>query len=165
MKVTLARAMKEKNRVIGKINELNNKIYAFNVFQNPDEEVQKILKMEDEKTDITNEFLERGRMIDILSEIKSIITKANVENGITNMIYKKEELKTYLSFLKSIPTNTRVQSFSLGEDKIAYVKTEAQISKRDVESSYKHIQKEIEFLQDKIDELNATVYVEIPEYE
>lgn len=165
MKVTLAKAMKEKNRVLGKIQELENKIRNFNLFENPDEETGKILKMENTKVDILSIYIERGKLVDVLTSLKTVISKANSEKGITELIYKKEELKSFLCFLRTIPVNVRTKSYPLGEEKIAYVKTEAQISQQDVEISVKNIQKEIENIQDKIDDFNASTYVEIPDFE
>ena len=163
MKVTLARAMKEKNRFIGRISELEAKINQYNEYQNPDEDIREQLKMGETKVDISTEYSLRIKCSYILAELKSVIAEANAKHGISNIIYKMEELKSLIRFLRSIPMRTRVDHYQLGPEKMVFVRTDTQITKNDIETLYKDTQKEIEYYQDKIDELNATVYVEIPD--
>ena len=81
-KINLARALKEKKRIIGRINEITP-LFQQNVFE-VDNAPAFTLK---EKFNILQELKNH------LITLKELIVKANAESGITKRIYEMEEKK------------------------------------------------------------------------
>lgn len=164
--VSLARALKEKNRLIKKINDFESQIISNNLYQDMDEETSKKLNRKTKKIDVISIFEKRIEAINVLAELKAIIAEANSKNGITKFIYKKEENKSAITFLTHIPSPiSSSEKYEIGEEKVVYVATRAQINDETIEKMKNKFSEEIYELQDKIDELNATIKVEIPFYE
>ena len=78
---------------------------------------------------------------------------------ISLLVYEIEELKSHLSFLKRLNVNVKPEKEFVG-DKMVFFEREAQISYEYVTATKEDIQKKIEYLQDRVDDLNATVTVE-----
>lgn len=155
MRMTLAKALKEKKRLAGRISELEQKIQANNVFSKENENCP----VKFEKIDIVEDYNKYVDYHDRMAKMKSIIAQANAENGISLLVYEMEELKSHLSFLKRLNVNVKPEKEFIG-DKMVFFEKEAQISYEDVTATKENIQKKIEYLQDRIDDLNATVTVE-----
>ena len=150
--ITLAYALKEKKRIAGKMADLRNIIRCENV------------KYEDEKQrydlhEINKELAEHQKH---LIELKSKIAVANATNCIAEHIYEMEELKSELSMWKNLRTDddpeyhySTVSGEQLVRNKVC------QFDYRFVSQIKEELQSKIEELQDQIDELNATVHIQL----
>ena len=146
MKINLSRALKEKNRLIKKIKDLQSFIQMNNVYSENENKIDVICSAEE---------LEKN--INKLIDLKSAIAKANSNPGITNLVYKMEELKSLVSFYKKFSTKSSGYSYDEEGERVK------QIAQIDYENSIKtvsHIEQQIEDIQDQIDDLNATTFSE-----
>ena len=147
MKINLSRALKEKNRLIKKIKDIQNFIQMNNVFCE-----------NENKIDVISQAEELEKNINKLVDLKSAIAKANSERGISYLVYKMEELKSLASFYKRFSTKTNVYSYDEEGERVR------QIAQIDYENSVKtvsYLEQQIEDIQDQIDDLNATTFIEI----
>ena len=160
MKVTLARALKEKKRIAGRINTLEQFIRNNNVYEVENKELPsyKAEKMRDVQEKLNELAALRKRMV----ETKEAIAKANAENGICGLVYEMEECKSEISFYRQIDTSVRPRSFE-NNGQTVFIERIAQIPQETVESKIEELTNAIEKLQDKIDEINATVFINIPD--
>lgn len=162
MRVTLARALKEKKRVAGRINTLEQFVKSNNIYEEENKELPSY-KVE-KKRDVLEKLEELSRLRKRIIDIKEAIAKANVENGICGLVYNMEERKSEISFYKEINANTRPCSFESNGVAI-FIERVAQVTKESIDSKVEELTKEIEELQDKIDEINASSLVDIPDSE
>ena len=147
MKINLSRALKEKNRLIKKIKDAQNFIQMNNVFCESEN-----------KIDVINSVEELEKNINKLVNLKSAIAKANSERGISYLVYKMEELKSLAAFYKRFSTKTNGYSYDDEGERVR------QIAQIDYENSVKtvcYLEEQIEDIQDQIDDLNATTFIEI----
>ena len=158
MKVTLARALKEKKRIAGRINTLEQFIRNNNIYEveNKDLPSYKVEKKRDvlEKMDTLATL--RKRMV----EVKEAIAKANAETGVSGLVYEMEECKSAISFYRQIDTTVRPRQFDVNES-VVFVERVGQVTAEYVDAKVEELNKRIEQLQDKVDEINATAFVDI----
>lgn len=154
MKINLSRALKEKNRLIKKIKKLQDFIYTNNTYEEVGEN-------DSNKICILNEISELEASTQKLVFLKSEIAKANANSGISKLVYEMEELKSLASYYKRFSTKSNLTScrYDLDGDYVA-VKNKSQI---DYETALKMVdscEEKIETLQDQIDDLNSTTFIE-----
>ena len=150
MKMKLAKALKEKNRLVGEINRIKNIICREN-----SRNVKSSSKVD--RNALWNELAHTtGRLI----AIKAAIFKANA--GIYEKIVMMAELKSKIGWISSLNTTNGVieQPNYRGEGVISDT-FDAFIKQEDVDQMISEIQNEIAALQDEIDEYNATVTIEV----
>lgn len=141
--VTLARALKEKNRVAGVLATLRNQIASDN---SRDEESPRDVEVE-------AAFSEALRVEQRLIEIKTAIAEANKE--IVGVIVALEETKSEIAWLSSLDTtcyNRRV--VTMGEERIH--KVDAVITGPRKIALLKDLQKRANALQDQLDDYNSS---------
>ena len=153
MKVKLARALKEKNRLVGDINRL-----------------RKLFERENSRLENTKSTSSREKIWKDLEnttaklvQVKTAIFLAN--SGVYKKIVEMGELKSLISWLEVVDnTEDSQQVPERGENGITYreIKRTAFLNQEKVDSKILDVQKVIAQLQDEIDEYNATVAVEIP---
>lgn len=147
MKINLSRALKEKNRLIKKIKDIQTFIKTNNVFCE-----------NENKIDVISPAEELEKNINKLVDLKSAIAKANSEYGISYLVYKMEELKSLVAFYKMFSTKTNAYYYDEEGERVR------QIAQIDYENSIKTIcclEQQIEDIQDQIDDLNATTFIEV----
>ena len=147
MKINLSRALKEKNRLIKKIKDNQNFIQMNNVFCE-----------NENKIDVISSAEELEKNINKLVDLKSAIAKANSECGISYLVYKMEELKSLAAFYKRFYTKTNGYSY---DDEGERVRQIAQIDYENSVKTVSYLEQQIEDIQDQIDDLNATTFIEI----
>lgn len=151
-KINLARALKEKKRIIGRINEITP-LFQQNVFE-VDNAPAFTLK---EKFNILQELKNH------LITLKELIVKANAESGITKRIYEMEEKKADLAIWMKMDTDTSpARRRDYETDSIVEIKKSAFYSFEEVSNNKELLRKEIERLQDEIDMLNGSTMIEYP---
>ena len=149
-KVSIARALKEKNRVAGRMRQVLREIEKEN---SKDKDVPRgvdVLEM----YKLANEL--RNRLI----EIKTAIAVANQK--IVGKIVELSELKSQIVFLNELPIFEGVKKDGsyYGSEKTSSIFT-AILSKAQVLKDVDAHQKRANQLQDELDDFNATMKVEI----
>ena len=146
MLITLAQALKEKNRIVGEI----SKLWALVNRENSCWEIHKrsISVIETMKT--INCYTEK------LIELKTKIGKAN-EGNLQNM-YALDEYKSQISKLDNLDTSEDIRYRGINDD-IMEVRS-AEITAADVIEQVKQLQLKCNQLQDAIDAYNATHKIE-----
>ncbi len=146
----LAKALKEKNRLVGEVNRLKGLIMRDNSLET------KYL----EGKNRARQWLDYTAAVEALVAIKTAIFKANT--GIYRTIVLMSEKKAELGWITSLNTTNGVQETPnyRGE---GVIKTEysAYITQDGIDTRIVELQKEIARLQDELDEFNATVTIEI----
>ena len=150
MNVTLARALKEKNRIAGRLRK-----------------AQKLVEKENRKpagspraVDVAAAFAEVERLSALLASVKAAIAKAN--DGIVASIVELEETKALLAFVGSIPSDESVEIERSYQGSVerrwdVAVRTPELLARADA------LQKRADALQDALDEYNAATRVDLPD--
>lgn len=140
----LAKALKQKNKLAGEVAQLKELL------------AQQNSRSTKQKFDYDNhEVLGQLRAkIDELIATKAAIGVANAE--IYPKIFRLAELKGLVTALKGLSTREGVYAESLGYSQSVEVEYVAQIKKAEVDSLAQELEKEIQELQDALDEFNFT---------
>lgn len=136
----IAKALKQKNVLIKEINRLKKLIADNNQYVEPN-------KPKFDVIDLNYEFLMK---LSELISLKEKIAKANI--SINEKIYKMAELKGIASFYSILPCEDYVK-YDINRNETV---TKSIISKVELDSKIKEIEKEIQDLQDEIDYFNQT---------
>lgn len=146
MKATLARALKERSRIAGKLKK------KIEVLKRNNSIVEGSHRSFDLKT-----ILEECDSLHMrLIAVRRAIAKANAQ--IAEKIVEKEELQDLISKLNEIDTFEGIRTYR--EEKTTYV---VSISGPEISTKVDDLQLQIERLQDEIDEYNARIKVDIPD--
>lgn len=138
MKVSLAKALKLKNRLAGRLNKVVTTINSYNSVTEGNQQV-----------DIRKLDFERAELVAALVELKTAICDAN--RGIYKSITLLQEKKGEIEFLNSLPIR-QGKEVTYNGVVVTYVAT---ITKSEVDERVKKLEKEIDLLQDEIDYYNA----------
>ena len=146
-KVSLAKALKLKNRVAGKISKLNQTIQAYNSTQQTAEQI-----------DVRAAYGERAELVRQLTDLTFAIASANTT--IQRDIFELAELKAEVALLASLNTKhgTVVEGYQTAQ--VTYV---AQFRKSDVDRMNEALETRIDALQDKLDTFNAQTMISVDE--
>ena len=97
-----------------------------------------------------------------LIELKEKIAKANAQSGIALDVYNMEELKAELAVWNRMNTDVTPDRERDYETKEVIIREKvAFYSFQEVEDKKKELRELIEAVQDRIDELNATTFIEL----
>ena len=150
MNVSLARALKEKNRIAGRLRK-----------------AQELVKKENRKVagspravDVVATLAEAERLSALLAVVKAAIAKAN--DGIVASIVELEEVKSMIALLGSVNTDDEVE---VERDYRGTVERRWDVAVRQPEILAKTtaLQERADALQDALDEYNAKTRVELPD--
>ena len=144
-KITMAKALKLKNRFAGRIARLQEEIITYNSVQDGQErpDVNEMLK-----------FLDR--LVENLSCLKFAIYNANMK--VQRTIFDLAERKSRLTWLQML--NTRNGTFNeYGDTPTSYTAT---LRKTDVDKMTSALEQEVDRLQDTLDKFNHTTEIEVP---
>ena len=146
MMITLAQALKEKNRIVGEISRL------WVLVENENSCWESHTRSVDVKETMkTIEFL-----VQKLVELKTKIGKAN-EGNLANM-YALEECKSQMSRFSKLNTLEDVRYRGVNDDKMEV--RSAEITAQEVLQRNKNLQRQCNQLQDELDTYNATHKIE-----
>ena len=146
MLITLAQALKEKNRIVGEISKLWLLVQRENAcWENRTRSIDV-----NETMQTINEYTQK------LIELKTKIGKAN-EGNLENM-YALEEYKSQISKYGNIDTDEEVRY--LGENQDRTLKKNCEIKTSEVLKLQKSLQIKCNQLQDELDAYNATHKIE-----
>ena len=145
MKISLAKALKTKNTLVGKINELKSII-----MQNNSKAEGHSFTLD--LGEIHKELVEKSAQ---LVDLKTKIGVANI--GIVGKVTQMAELKTMAAWYKGLPTKEGKYT-EYGEEPISYTCVFKQATLR---VFYLELESQIEALQDQIDDYNATTFIDL----
>jgi uncharacterized small protein (DUF1192 family) len=145
--ISLNKALKLKNRLVGKISNIEDLICAYNSVEAGAERFDTLLALALHK-------LLKGNLV----ELKSKITLANAP--VQNTIYRITELKSDITLLEKVPSKQGTFSNYGSDEKVTYV---AKLTKQELDQRIALLQKEIDDLQDKLDEYNGHTTIEVNE--
>lgn len=150
MEMTLAKALKHKNRVAQKIARIsddireNNSILAINT---PEVDVQVLDGM-------------RKELTDYLVALKTAIHRAS--DSMRDRIFLLSELKASIGFYNSICTqHGKRESNRFGGGGDDYVEHKAVMRKETIDRIVIELEERIDAIQDKLEEFNVTTKIEI----
>ena len=149
MEVTLAKALKLKNRQTQQLAALFNVVTAHN----------SRLVGSTVAHDVRAVYAQIGQEMDRLVAIKTAISLANAP--IQDAIYRAAEVKGMIAMLRRLPTtNGRImQPYGMQEPQ----EYEAVIDALEVEKEVQRLEAELDDLQDRLDAHNASVRVILPD--
>ena len=147
MKQTLARALKERSRLAGRIKHN---------FQLLDRENSRI-SGSPRSFDVRAIYAENRELMEKLIDIKQRIAAANAP--IAGKLVEMDELKSMISYLKGLDTTSEIKKEGYNGEAVLY---EAVISAAETDTAVEELQKRVEDLQDELDEFNATTKIDLP---
>ena len=146
--VSIARALKEKNRVAGRLAK------AREIIQQENSKDKSLPR----RVDVEASYVEAKMLEARLVAIKSAIAQAN--NPIVAKIIELDELKSEIAFLNGLNVKEgRFEEVSYGNKIVRDI--EAVVGQARVLAEVAELQKRADALQDALDEFNASTKVEI----
>lgn len=144
--VTLAKALKLKNRLAGKVAKLTATVQGYNSTQQTGEQI-----------DVRAAFAERADLVRRLTDLKHAVARAN--GAIQRDIFDLAELKAEVALLAGL--NTKHGTFLEGYPAAGQVAYVAQYRKADVDAMTDALESKIDALQDKLDTFNAQTVIAV----
>ena len=141
---TIAKALKEKNKLKNEIALLQKKMNSHN----------SILKGNKRPVDLQTVDSELIEKIDLLIALKNAITKAN--QPVQEKIYKLAELRGMISFYRNLPVTEGLYRSSYGNEPLAY---EAFFNESVIDEKVKKLNLEAETLQEELETFNYKTYL------
>ncbi len=148
MKITIARALKERARLTGKIAKTFKLI----------EDENSVNEGAARSVDIRAKYEEYLALSQKLAILKSVISKANT--GIIDKLTMLSETKAMLSQIRSIPCKDGKQLGYTRGEATEYVMN-AVLKKADLTAEQERLQEQANILQDEIDEFNGSTFIEV----
>ena len=152
-KITLAKALKWKNRLAAKIEQLTGDISRYN----------SVLAGNPREADVAETWERREQVVAKLVELKTAISHANAP--VQTTIYELAEAKGAIGFLRSIDTTHGRKPRQGFYDTEAVEEYEAALRKQDVDELIAAKQRCINELQDLLEEHNhrTKIDIDVPE--
>jgi hypothetical protein len=148
MKLTLAKALKLKNKKVATINKLKQRIMENNSYNS-----KNIPSYNSSRT-----LEEYNKEVEELVKLKIAINTANVK--ITGSILQLGEIKTKIIMLRSLNTTEGEQTHGFGSNRTTDILT-ATITEIQADKMVEELESQLETIQDSIDYFNATTEIEI----
>jgi hypothetical protein len=146
IEIALAKALKLKNRIAGKVSKLTTTVQTYNSTQQTGEQI-----------DVRAAYAERADLVRRLADLKHAIARANAP--IQRDIFELAELKAEVALLAAL--NTKHGTLLEGYPTAGQVTYVAQFRKADVDAMTDALEAQIDALQDKLDTFNAQVRVAV----
>jgi len=144
MKTTIAKALKEKNKIVNKINVLSSKIKEHNC------EIEGSTQIYNVKDLLENLVKEKSNLV----ILKAAIFEANAP--IYKDILTLSEYKSHLKFLNSIEIQEGIKRDRYSEKEFKY---KSQLTSIERDKLVEEYQNKVDELQEKIDVFNHTNYI------
>jgi hypothetical protein len=147
IKISLAKALKMKNRLAGRLTKVQTDIHAYNSVPEGQADQVNVLAL----------MKVRDELVEALIALKTAISDAN--RPAQRDIYALAEKKATIAFLAGVNTRHGVQPAvypNTGE-----VKYVAALKKADVDALQATLEKDIDALQDKLDHFNHAQMIEV----
>lgn len=154
MNITLAKALKIKNRLAGELAKLQAIIRTHNAVRSD--------RIEERSIDIDEIWKQIKSVRNNLVSIRSKIAEAT--SSIAPKLIQMEEYKSYITFLNTLPIRETTETEVIGYGAAALTKEykwESFISEAEKNLLINEAQKSIDLLQDEVDEYNAITKISI----
>ena len=148
-KVSIAYALKEKNRVAGRLAKARQLVNRENSTDKRNPSV----------VDVRSVYNDSKKLRDRLVAIKTAIGVAN--QPIVGKIVELAEVKSEISYLNSLDVKEGVFESSVYGDKVRVTEITAVVTKKEVLDTVDALQRRADQLQDELDAFNASTKVEI----
>jgi hypothetical protein len=142
--ISLAKALKLKNRLAGRVTQLTQDVKNYN----SREEGSEVL-------DVVQRYAERIEVVGRLVELKTAITRAN--QPVQRTIYTLAERKAQMTLLNELNTNHG----AVTHYHHATVRYVAQLRKEQVDQEKRRLELEIDALQEELDRFNQATLIEV----
>ncbi len=156
MKITIAKALNLKNKLVGEKDRLFRLVSANNS------------RLETTKTnyDVSDLFNQFEKTVVKLTAVKAAISTANAT--VYDKIYRISELKSMAANIKTVNTDEsdhedQVYNRVTGEMEKKVTKRTVVLKNVDIDNKIKSIEAEIEKLQDELSAFNHLTQIEVPE--
>ncbi|MCE9560767.1 MAG: hypothetical protein K8U57_01805 [Planctomycetes bacterium] len=146
LNINLAKALKLKNRLAGRITKLTQTAQLYNSTQEGAEQI-----------DVRAAYTERADLVRRLTDLKHAITQANAP--IQKDIFALAEMKAEVTLLAGL--NTKHGTVIEGYPTSGAVSYIAQFRKGEVDAMTTALETRIDALQDKLDTFNATTTIAV----
>ena len=146
--LTLAKCLKLKNRLAGRMAEVQSDIQGYN----------STLEEQANVVDIPARIRERNEIMEALIALKTNLMRANMP--IQGDLIRQGELKSTIQFLTGIPTRDGKERHGYQNTEIVY---RAVLNKNDLDTQKRALEKEIDGIQDKVDTFNHHTRIEVPQ--
>ncbi|MEZ6142377.1 MAG: hypothetical protein R3B84_17600 [Zavarzinella sp.] len=145
-KISLAKALKLKNRLVGQISKLTQDVQLYNSTQEGSEAI-----------DVRARFELRAQTVATLTQLKYAIYLAN--QPVQNLIFELAERKAEVALLSGLSTKHGV--YKEGYPTAGDINYLAQFRKADIDAMVKKLEYQIDLLQDRLDVHNHQTTVEV----
>lgn len=144
--VNLAKALKLKNRLAGRIAKLTQNVQNYNSTQEKAEQI-----------DVRAAYTERADLVRRLTDLKAAVALANAP--VQRDIFLLAELKAEVTLLTGLNTKhgTVIEGYPTSGP-VAYI---AQFRKTEVDAMVADLEERIDALQDRLDAFNATTTIAV----
>ena len=144
--ITLAKALKLKNRLAGKIGKLTQTVQTYNSTQQGSDQV-----------DVRTAFAARADLVARLTDLKAAVARANLP--VQRDIFALAELKSEVALMASLDTQhgTVIEGHRTA-GQVTYV---AQFRKADVDALTDALEARIDALQDRLDTFNPQTLIPV----
>jgi hypothetical protein len=153
MTFNISRALKEKNRISGKIAKLQKQVEEFNTYEDGQ-------TLDLSSIDLFGQLQEEwAYLIDL--KIKIAIANIGIADKLIKLTEAKAELAFWNQFKNSGPfiDNTERSEYRGGQYVMVSIKKYSSISSKEILDERDRVQKLIENLQDEIDDYNAKTLI------
>ena len=146
--ISLAKALKLKNRLAGRLNKVQGDIQMYN----------SVLEEQANQVNISALYKLREEIAESLIVLKTNIIISNAE--IQEDLIRQGELKSKLSWLASIETRHGTERHGYQNTEVVWTAT---LKKEDIDHETKKLEAQIDSIQDKLDNFNHTKKLEVPD--
>lgn len=147
MKITLAKALKVKNKMVANLRKLSERIMENNSFN----------EINPPTYDSRHALEEYDKALNKLIALKVAVNTENVK--IADTLLRIGEIKTKITFLRSTSTRQGVINGGHRGEQVTYTYI-ATIPEVELDQLIEKLEAEVDILQDKIDHFNATTEIE-----
>lgn len=152
MKITLAKALKLKNRLVSKLEQVSSVVSSHN----------SVLVGQERPIDIAQGMERREKLVDAIINLKTAINLANIP--IQSTIYLLSELKGEVSFLRGMDTTSGTQpNHGFYREGSGTLEKTAILGYAEVQKRIEECEANIDANQDIIDKHNYSVEIDVEE--
>ncbi|MBY0514494.1 MAG: hypothetical protein K2P78_11350 [Gemmataceae bacterium] len=144
--ITLAKALKLKNRLAGRVAKLTADVTTYNSVQQGTE-----------RPDVRAKFEERAGLVRRLTDLKAAIAQANAP--VQRAIFELAELKAEVALFTGL--NTKHGTFQEGYPTAGPVTYAAEFRKADADRMVEILETRIDALQDRLDGFNTSTTITV----
>ncbi len=149
VEISLAKALKLKNRLAGRLNSINSEL------QQNNSALQEQAVHPSFKNFESNMQLRRT-LVNAILDVKNALYKAN--SGIQRVLNEMSELKDEISFLRGLPTSEGVFKHGYQNTDTVYV---CNLNKEEVNKRVRALEAKIDYYQDSVDNYNYTTKIAV----